>query len=225
MIVKLITQTLLWYGVMGLALFVAAGTVHWPAAWFFLAQMIALSLIAGTWLARVDPALVRERLAPPVQKNQPTADKILLSIFLMLFIGWLALMGLDAIRFRWSAVPSWARVLGELVLLLSIWICLRVFRANSFAAPVVKIQGDRGQQVVTTGPYRYIRHPLYAGALTFFVGVSLLLGSRWGLVAAFVLGMMLVVRIQIEEKTLRAGLEGYNEYAERVHYRLIPLVW
>jgi protein-S-isoprenylcysteine O-methyltransferase Ste14 len=225
MVARLIVQTFVWYGFMGLVLFLAAGTTDWAGAWIFLAQMIAFSLVGGLWLARHDPALVQERLGPPIQKGQPTADKIVLTVFMLAFLGALVLMGLDAVRFGWSFVPPWVQAIGEATLLLSVWIGFRTLRENSFAAPVVKIQEDRGQRVITSGPYRHVRHPMYAGALIFFAGTSLLLGSWWGLVAVPVLAVLLAIRIQIEEKTLRAGLEGYDDYAARVRYRLIPLVW
>jgi hypothetical protein len=96
---------------------------------------------------------------------------------------------------------------------------------NSFAAPVVKIQESRGQTVITSGPYRHVRHPMYAGGLMFLVGTSLLLGSWWGLITMPILTLLLAVRIQIEENALRAGLKGYEDYARRVRYRLIPLIW
>lgn len=225
MVARLIVQTFVWYGLMGLILFLAAGTVDWPGAWIFLAQMVVASLVGGLWLARHDPALVQERLGPPIQKEQPIADKILLSAFILLFLSTLILMALDAVRFGWSHVPAWLQAIGELILLLSLWIGFRTLRENSFAAPVVKIQKDRGQTVVTTGLYQYVRHPMYAGALVFFVGTSLLLGSWWGLAAALALAVLLGIRIQIEEKALRAGLQGYDAYAARVRYRLIPMVW
>jgi protein-S-isoprenylcysteine O-methyltransferase Ste14 len=98
-------------------------------------------------------------------------------------------------------------------------------RENSFAAPVVKIQRERGQTVITTGPYSIVRHPFYTGALVYLAGTSLLLGSWWGLLAVPAVGVLLAIRIGIEEKALRAGLEGYDDYARRVRYRLIPLVW
>lgn len=225
MVLRLIVQTLVWYGAMGLALFLAAGTADWRGAWVFLAQMIGFSLVGGLWLARHDPDLVRERLAPPIQKDQPAADKILLTVIILAVFGAFVLMALDAVRFGWSSVPPWVKAIGELILLLSVWIGFQTLRENTFAAPVVKIQEARGQTVITTGPYRHVRHPMYAGALPFFAGASLLLGSWWGLAAVLVLAVLLGIRIQIEETALRAGLEGYDEYAVRVRYRLIPLVW
>jgi len=222
---RVIVQTLVWYGVMGLLLFVPAGTVDWPGAWIFLAEMMGLSAVTGLLLARHDPALLAERLGSPVQKGQPTADKFLLiSIFLSL-AGWLVFMGLDR-RSGWSdEVPVWAQAFGALSLALCLWIGYRAMRENSFAAPVVKIQKERGQRVIDTGPYSYVRHPLYAGALFFFIGIPPLLGSWWGLAPTPAFVLLLAARIRLEEKTLRIGLEGYDAYAARVRYRLVPLIW
>jgi protein-S-isoprenylcysteine O-methyltransferase Ste14 len=187
--------------------------------------MIVFSLVAGPWLARRDPGLIRERLRPPIQKDQPIADKILVAVLILTIFGMFILIALDAVRFGWSFVPLWMRVIGELILVLSLWISILTLRENSFAATAVKIQRDRGQTVIATGPYRYVRHPMYAGAVLYFAGASLLLGSWWGLAAALVLAVVFGIRIGIEEKALRAGLQGYDDYAARVRTRLIPGVW
>ncbi|TIQ35595.1 MAG: isoprenylcysteine carboxylmethyltransferase family protein [Mesorhizobium sp.] len=224
MVAKLVIQTFLWFGFMGALLFVSAGTLHWPGAWAYLVLMVGLSLTLGVALARRDPGLMNERLSPPIQKNQTAADKILLSVLLAGIFAWQILMGLD-FRFGWSAVPAWLQVTGAIVLLISIWICYLTMLENSFAAPVVKIQDERGQKVITTGPYSYVRHPMYAGAILFFAGTALLLGSWWGLVSVLAFVVLLAIRTFIEEKTLRTGLRGYDDYAENVRYRLIPMVW
>ncbi|TPK42778.1 isoprenylcysteine carboxylmethyltransferase family protein [Mesorhizobium sp. B2-5-4] len=224
MISKLILQTFLWFGVMGALLFLSAGTLYWPGAWVYLVMMVGLSLTLGVVLARRDPGLMNERLSSPIQKNQTAADKILLSILLLAILGWQIFMGFD-FRFGWSAVPVWVQVIGAAVVLLSIWIRYLTMVVNSFAAPVVKIQEERGQRVITTGPYSYVRHPRYAGAILFFAGTALLLGSWWGLASVLVFVVLLAIRTFIEEKTLRTGLRGYDDYAAQVRYRLIPLVW
>ena len=224
MISKLILQTFVWFGVMGAVLFLSAGTLRWPGAWVFLVVMVGLSLTMGVALARRDPGLMNERLRPPIQKNQTAADKVLLTILLLAMFGWQALMGFD-FRFGWSPVPVWGQVIGGLILLLGIWICYLVMQENSFAAPVVKIQDERGQRVITTGPYSYVRHPMYAGAILFFAGTALVLGSWWGLASVLVFVALLAIRTFIEEGTLRTGLRGYDDYAAHVRYRLIPRVW
>jgi len=225
MVTKLIVHTLVSFGAIGVVLFLSAGTLDWPGAWAFLVEMVGLGLLTGVWLARHDPALVEERLRPPIQKDQTPADKIVLSLILLLIVASWVFMPLDAVRFAWSSVPRWVQAVGALSILLAVIIGYRTMRENSFAAPVVKIQKERGQTVITTGPYSYVRHPMYAGALFFFVGVPLLLGSWWGLAFAPVLAGLLAIRIPIEEKALRQGLEGYDAYAAQVPYRLVPMVW
>lgn len=213
MIARLTVRTLIWYGVMGILLFLAAGTFAWPGAWAYLILMVALSFALGINLARHDPELLQERLGSPVQRNQPAADKVLLIVLLLSIFAWLVLMGLDAKRFAWSSVPGLVQVLGALMTLWSIWFCYRTMRENSFPAPVVKLQKERGQRVISTGPYAFVRHPMYFGAAFYFIGTALLLGSWWGAIAALVLIGLICIRIPIEEKALRAGLKGYDEYA------------
>ena len=224
MISRLVVQTFVWFGLMGALLFVSAGTLHWTGAWVYVVVMVGLSLTMGVALARRDPGLMNERLSPPIQKTQTAADKIVLSILLLGIFAWLALMGLD-FRFGWSPAPVWAQVIGALVLLVGIWVCYLTMLENSFAAPVVKIQDERGQRVITTGPYSYVRHPMYAGAILYFAGTALLLGSWWGLASVLAFIVLLAIRTFIEERTLRTGLQGYDDYAARVRYKLIPMVW
>jgi hypothetical protein len=152
MVLRLIVQTLVWYGAMGLALFLAAGTAKWIGAWVFLVQMIGFSLVGGLWFARRDPDLVRERLAPLIQKDQPTADKILTPVVILAVFGAFVLMVLDAVRFGWSSAPPWVQAIGELILLLSVWIGFQTLHENSFAAPVVKIQEARGRRSSPPAP-------------------------------------------------------------------------
>ncbi|WEX77844.1 isoprenylcysteine carboxylmethyltransferase family protein [Sinorhizobium numidicum] len=225
MIVRLTVQTVVWFAIIGGLLFASAGTFEWPAAWIYLAMMLALSLITGLLLARHDPALLRERLSAPIQKDQPFSDKVLLSIILLFLFSSYAFMALDAVRFRWSSVPQWVQAAGAWLVVLSVVFNYRILRENSFASPVVKVQKERAQRVVTTGPYHYVRHPFYAGSLLFVAGTSLLLGSWWGLLTVLVLAGLLAVRIGIEETALRRGLAGYDAYAKEVRYRLVPFVW
>ncbi|RWE73185.1 isoprenylcysteine carboxylmethyltransferase family protein [Mesorhizobium sp.] len=224
MISRLVVQTFVWFGVMGALMFVSAGTLYWWGAWVYIVVMVGLSLTMGVALARRDPGLMNERLRPPIQKTQTAADKIVLSILLVGIFAWLALMGLD-FRFGWSAASVWVQAIGMPVLLVGIWICYLTMLENSFAAPVVKIQDERGQKVITTGPYGYVRHPMYAGAILYFAGTALVLGSWRGLASVLVFIVLLAIRTFIEEKTLRTGLRGYDEYAARVRYKLIPMVW
>jgi protein-S-isoprenylcysteine O-methyltransferase Ste14 len=186
--------------------------------------MVALSLGIGLWLARRDPGLLAERLKPPVQRRQDPADRRLMSLFMALLVAWLVLIGLDA-RQGWSDVPVWVQGLGAALLLAGIAIGTWVLRENSFAATVVAIQDERGQRVVSTGPYALVRHPFYVCGVLFFVGPPLLMGSWWGLAVVPAITLLLAVRIGVEERVLRRSLPGYDTYAARVRYRLVPGVW
>jgi protein-S-isoprenylcysteine O-methyltransferase Ste14 len=225
MLAKWFVQTIIWLGVIALLLFVPAGTVNWSGAWIFLVEALVVSVVLGLWLERHDPALLKERLRPPIQKGQSTSDKIITGLLVLLYLGWFVFMGLDAVRFKWSSVPAWLAAPGALGVLLACYIAYLAFRENSFAAPVVKIQKERAQTVVTTGPYRYVRHPMYAGMIFYLFGAPLLFGSWWGLLWGLALLGLFAIRILIEERTLKKELQGYNEYTVRVRYRLIPLVW
>ncbi len=225
MIVKLVIQTLVVYAIMAAILFGAAGTWRWPQAWVFIAEMIATGVAIGIWLARHDPGLLAERMSPPLQRGQERLDKVFMLSVIVLWCAWLVLMAFDAVRFRWSHLPAWAEPAGALLILVAMYACFLTFRENSFAAPVVRHQAERGQRVVTTGPYRWVRHPMYAGASLMFVAIPLLLGSGYGLAAAPVWIVLLSFRIPIEERMLREKLPGYEEYAARVRWRLVPGLW
>lgn len=221
---RFLLQTATWLVALGAMLFLAAGTLRWPGAWGLLGVMAAAGLVMGLWLARHDPALLAERMRPPLQRGQKRWDQAFMGVFLALWCGWFVLMALDA-RYGWSRVPGWAALLGAAAILISYGIIAAVFRANSFAAPVVKLQAERGHRVIDTGPYAVVRHPMYAGALPMFFGIPLLLGSWWGLAGAVLMTLLIAMRAVREERELAAGLPGYADYAQRVRWRLLPGVW
>jgi protein-S-isoprenylcysteine O-methyltransferase Ste14 len=224
MIAKLILQTLLYIAGMGALLFIAAGTWHWPAAWVFLAAMTVLGLGSGVWLAKTDPALLAERMRPMMQDAQPLADKKFMLVFGAAALVWFVAIGLDK-RFDASDVPTALQALGLAMLVGSTATIMWVMRENSFAAPVVKVQAERGHRVIDTGPYAYVRHPMYSGTALFFFGMPLLLGSWWGVVLAPLFVGLFAIRSGIEERTLLAGLPGYANYTAKVRYRLVPGIW
>jgi protein-S-isoprenylcysteine O-methyltransferase Ste14 len=224
MIAKWLFQSLAWLAVFGLLLFAPAGTLHWPAAWVFLGFMLASALLFGGWLAKNDPALLAERMRSPIRPDQPTADKALLFIFLLVNVIWFIVMGLDH-RVQAPRMPLALQVLGSLILILSSAFIMWVFRENTFAAAVVRVQAERGHHVISSGPYAFVRHPMYSGAALFMVGISLLLGSWWGTAISPIFAILFGVRSRIEERTLTRGLPGYADYAARVRYRLVPGLW
>jgi len=225
MVTKLIIRTLLVYAAMAALLFIAAGTWRWLQAWIFIAEMTVCGLAVGLWLARHDPGLLEERLGAPIERGQEPWDRFFMAAIVVLWIAWMVLMALDAVRFRLSQLPVWAQAIGALLIPLSIYVSFLTFRENTFAAPVLKIQRERGQTVVTTGPYSYVRHPMYAGGILMFLGIPLLLGSAYGLALVPVRIVLLSFRIPIEERMLKEKLAGYEEYARRVRYRLVPGIW
>ncbi len=225
LVLNLVVQTVVWFGFMGVIIFLGAGTIHYAGGWMYLGEMIAISAVLGPHMARVDPGLLKERLKPPMQKDQPLADKLVLIPILILLIGGMGVMAADAARWHWSWMPASVQWAGCGLLLAAVWFMYWTMRTNSFAAPVVKIQKDRGQAVISTGPYAIVRHPMYFGALFYFAATSLVLGSWWGLAMDPILAVLLGIRIGIEEKTLRIGLDGYDDYARRVRWRLVRHIW
>ncbi|GHO85748.1 methyltransferase family protein [Dictyobacter formicarum] len=205
-------------------LFLAAGTIAWPAGWTFLVLFFAFVFSLTYWLYRHNPGLLTERMTVS-RSDQKSWDKIGMTFLYAAFLGWLILMPLDAVRFRWSHVPTWLQVAGALMLIGSFWLFYATFRENSYLSPMVRIQSDRGQTVVSTGPYHYVRHPMYAAALCFLLGGALLLGSWFGLLAALLLIIMIAIRAVFEERTLQQELQGYSDYKTHVKYRLIPYIW
>ena len=225
MVARLVIQTVVWILGMAILLFVGAGTWRWPQAWVLMVELCGLSLAVGLWLARYDPALLRERMRGLTQPGQKRWDKVGLVCIMAFWCAWFVLMALDAKRFHWSSMPAFWQWLGAASIAFCLYACYRTFRENSFAVPIVKLQGDRGQTVVRTGPYRLVRHPMYAGALFMFFGTPLLLGSWWGLATSPVLCAAVAVRAVLEERMLEAGLQGYADYKATVRYRLVPFVW
>ncbi|KZD21753.1 methyltransferase family protein [Tardiphaga robiniae] len=224
MIVRLVIRTLVWFGVLGAVLFTAAGTWQWPAAWSFLLFMILLGLGGGLWLIQIDPALFEERMRPVVQQGQPPADRVFMVAFFTVALVWLIVAGLDQ-RFGLSQMTAGVQVAGAAITLSGIAISFWVLRENSFAAPVIKLQRDRGHHVIDTGPYHFVRHPMYSGAILFFLGTSLWLGSWWSAALTLIMAVLFAWRTRAEERTLRDGLSGYTDYTMRVRYRLCPGLW
>jgi protein-S-isoprenylcysteine O-methyltransferase Ste14 len=225
MIIRLFVQMIAWIAFNAAILFLSAGTTRWPSAWCFLAILGGLGIAVGLWLARSDPALLRERMGSVVQPGQKAWDRVFMLALLAFFYAWLGFMAADAKRFQWSHVPVFVHGVGALLIVGSFLGGAATFRVNSFATPVVKLQRDRGQTIVTTGPYALVRHPMYASGVLFFLGVPLLLGSRWGLAAIPFLVLLLGIRALGEERMLRKEFPEYGDYAARVRSRFFPGIW
>ena len=206
-------------------LFLPAGTLAWTRGWIFLAIIYALGLIVVRMLARHDPGLLEERLTGTRRPGQKGWDRIVLRLFSLLFLGWMPLMGLDAVRYGWSFMPPWLGWIGGVGLIAACRTIYCTFRENSYLSPVARIQSDRGHEVISSGPYARVRHPLYAALLLLLTSTPLLLGSWYGLAGAVLLQLTLVFRTALEDRMLHDELDGYTGYALRVTSRLIPGVW
>ena len=203
----------------GALLFAPAGTLDYPGAWAFLALLFVPMLALGIWLYAKHPALLEKRLENrETQKNQKAAVGLSGLLFVMGFV----LCGLDH-RFGWTQVPLWLRVMAAVIQLLGYAAYAEVMRENAWLSRTVHVQ--EGQQVVSTGLYGVVRHPMYTATLLLFLSIPLVLGSLPAFFVMLPYPLLLVQRISNEEALLEAGLAGYKEYKRKVKYRLLPFVW
>ncbi len=208
--------------VMGLLLFLTAGTAQYWQAWGFLAVFFGASLLLTLYLMKKDPALLRRRLS-----GGPTAEKEESQKIIMLFasIGFIALLVVPALdyRFGWSSMPLYVVIAGDILIPPGFYIIFLVYKENSFTSATIEVAA--GQKVISTGPYAVVRHPMYAGSLLYMLGMPLALGSYWGLVVLAAMTPVLMWRLFNEERFLSKNLPGYTEYCAKVRWWLIPGVF
>jgi protein-S-isoprenylcysteine O-methyltransferase Ste14 len=219
-------KRLAWLVLIGVCLFVPAGTLDWPGAWIFLLLFIGGMFATMGWLKRRDPALFAERAHKGwMQPGQPGWDRAFGIIMGLAWYGWITLTGLDA---RWSGglpVPAAGLAAGAALMAAGYLLAARAMAANTFATTVVRLQAERGQTVVDRGPYAIVRHPMYSASLLIHIGTAVLLGSKVGLAAVPLLAILLGIRAVLEERTLREGLAGYDAYTAKVRFRIVPFLW
>ncbi|MDD1685311.1 MAG: isoprenylcysteine carboxylmethyltransferase family protein [Methanoregula sp.] len=207
-------------------LFLLAGDWGWSEGWVFAIWFLVLCYTTIMYLYRKDPALLAERYRQPGTGNQEPWDRFVVYGIEAGFIVWIAVMPLDAKRFGWSSIfPLWLQLLGMAGLAGSFFFFFRSYTDNTFLSPLVRIQEDRRQTVVSTGVYGFVRHPMYLGGLLMFLGTPLLLGSVYGIIAGLALSVLLMARIVGEEAMLSRELEGYGDYCRKVRFRLVPFIW
>lgn len=205
------------------AIFVPAGTLRWTEAWLFIILYAAAVTAALLWMKKKAPDLLKERMRR--KKDVKSWDKIIMALYSFFLILILILPGLDAVRFKWSNVPLYAKVLAFIGYVPGSALAFWAMRENAFLSDVVRIQEDRGHTVCTTGPYKYVRHPMYVGVILIMLCFPISLGSFYTLIPAVIIMILFSVRTALEDKTLREELPGYKEYAQSVRYRLIPGIW
>ena len=203
-----------------------SGDLTWLAGWIFSLWFLLLCYSTIYYLYRKDPALLEERYKKPGTGNEEGWDKYVVAGLVIGFTSWIIIMPLDAKRYGWSPIfPWWLQVIGVITLVGSYYLFFRSYADNTFLSPLVRIQEERKHTVVSTGVYGFVRHPMYLGAILMLIGTPLLLGSVYGVLAGVVVTLLLMGRIIGEEKMLSRELEGYQEYMQKVRYRLIPHVW
>ena len=206
--------------VQALVLFLGAGTLRWPAAWVYLGVYVACYTIGLTWVTKVNPAVINERGRR--DDNIEAFDRHFHRLMPLLIFGGLLIGGLD-FRFGWSAVPVALQVIGLALVVAALMLAVWVLATNAFAARVVRIQSQ--QRVIASGPYHFVRHPMYSGTLLAWIGSALALGSWWMLIPAAAGIVLFVWRTGREDATLHEKLPGYTDYAQRTRYRLLPGIW
>ena len=208
--------------VMAAALFLPAWTTSYWQAWVFLAVFAASVIAITLYLVKRDPELLARRV-----RGGPTAEKertqqVIQSIAGLAFLAIFVVSALDH-RFYWSIVPNYLVGFGDGLVALGLWIVFRVFKENSFTSATIEVGAD--QNVISSGPYAVVRHPMYTGAFVMLAGVPLALASWWGMLGVIPLVSVIVWRIFDEEQFLTLRLAGYADYLTRVKYRLLPGLW
>jgi protein-S-isoprenylcysteine O-methyltransferase Ste14 len=208
---------------MAVALFWSAGLIDWWAAWAALGVMLFWITAMSIVIMRLNPDMLKERLGP--RKGAKLWDTIVMSVLGVTQLGRYIVAGLDH-RYGWTGgFPLTVQLLSLLACVLGYTLFVWAVAKNAFFSQIVRIQSERGHAVVTNGPYHYVRHPSYAGAILFELAVSILLSSWWAFVASVFAASLLILRTALEDRTLQSELNGYSEYSRRVRYRLIPGIW
>jgi protein-S-isoprenylcysteine O-methyltransferase Ste14 len=219
----LVKAALVKYGsvfvIVGILLFIPAGTLSFWNAWLYLASLFIPMLFVGVYLFRRDPELLAKRMK---SNEREKAQKLVIILSLAAFFPAYILPGLD-FRFGWSHIPLPAVIAACLVMLAGYTLFVAVLMQNSFASRVVEVQ--EGQKIIDTGVYHLVRHPMYLASIILFLSSPIVLGSWFALIPMLIYPVTLVMRIKNEEKVLASGLPGYGDYMKKVKYRLIPYIW
>jgi protein-S-isoprenylcysteine O-methyltransferase Ste14 len=208
----------------GVVLFVAAGQLDWSRAWLYLGVVVVGETLSEASLLILNPGVLNQRGTTMRPDTEPF-DRAFIVLWPVGGFAAAAVAGLDVGRFGWSALPFEAVYPGIVLTVVGYAIGTWAMAVNAYFEPTVRIQGERDHQVVTTGPYRFVRHPGYVGALLGALAAPLVLGSAWMFLPAAGIVLLFAARTALEDRTLQSGLPGYREYARNTPYRLLPGVW
>ncbi|MFK0166200.1 methyltransferase family protein [Rhizobium sp. NPDC090279] len=203
--------------------FLPAGRLDWLPGWIFIAFLAVSYAIAVLVMLRVNPVIFRARNR--FQAGTKRWDLILVSLICLGMVAEIPVATLDAGRMAWSAMPTSVVILGYILLAAGLALGTWAQAVNRFFEPGVRLQRERGQHVISNGPYVFVRHPGYVSAILVFAGLALALGSWWALIPAAWASALLILRTSWEDALLQAELEGYADYAGRVRFRLMPRLW
>jgi protein-S-isoprenylcysteine O-methyltransferase Ste14 len=208
--------------VMGLLLFVPAGTVRYWPAWIYMSIFFGAAALTTRYLMRHDPALLERRMkGGPTAETRPV-EKVIMLVASAGFIALLVVSALDH-RHAWSVVPLYGVLAGDALVAIGFYFIFLVYRENTYTSATIEIAAD--QTVISTGPYAIVRHPMYASGMLYMLGTPLALGSYWGLVPLAATLPFLIWRLFDEERLLSEHLPGYADYQQRVRHRLLPGLW
>lgn len=205
-------------------LFVSAGTLRWANAWVYVGLTTAYLVTYAAVSVKLNPEMLNSR-GSFSKEGTKTFDKVYAVLYLPIGFAIVVICGLDAARYHWSTMSLWLTVVGIVLVLPGFAIGIWAMAVNPYFECSVRIQEDRGQVVISSGPYRYMRHPGYAALIITLLAFPLVLGSWWGLVPSGALVLVVVIRTALEDRTLRDELPGYREYMDTTRYRLVPHVW
>jgi protein-S-isoprenylcysteine O-methyltransferase Ste14 len=208
--------------VMALLLFIAAGTARFWQAWAYLGVFFGAALLITLYLKKKDPALLQRRLSGGPIAEKRTSQKIIMSFASIGFAALLVVPALD-FRFKWSSVPLYMTISGDILTALGFYIVFLVYKENSFTSAIIDVERD--QKVISSGPYAIVRHPMYAGSFLYLLGMPLALGSYWGLLPLVIMLPSVIWRLFDEEQFLFKNLPGYSTYCAKLRWRLIPGVF
>jgi len=209
--------------VMGVALFWSAGRMDWWPAWAALTVMLVWIIATALVILRFNPDLLAERLGP--RKGAKAWDTVIMSILGLLQLARYIVAGLDE-RYSWTGgFPFVSQIVALIICFLGYALVVWATASNEFFSQIVRIQPERGHTVVTSGPYHYVRHPAYIGAILFELAVPILFASWWTMLPSGLSAVLLTLRTALEDRTLQAELTGYTNYAHQVCYRLLPGIW
>jgi len=208
--------------VMGLLVFVPAGTTDYWEAWLYLAIFFGAGALLTLYLMRKDPALLERRMSGGPTAEKRGAQRVIMTATSLCFIALLVVPAFDR-RIGWSSIPTCGVLAGDVLVVIGFYFIFLVYKENTFTAATIQVVAE--QTVVSTGPYAIVRHPMYASGLLYLLGTPIALGSYRGLIPFVCLVPFLIWRLFDEERLLRETLPGYREYQHKVRHRLLPGIW